>query len=63
MDAAATGFTQGKSWAVGIALLMSLLAIALVLLKYPGKRKEMAFFVDIAEQSRREAASVGSLPS
>ncbi len=63
MDAAATGFTQGKSWAVGIALLMSLLAIALVLLKYPGKRKEMAFFVDIAEQSRREAASAGSLPS
>lgn len=63
MEAAATGFTQGKSWAVGIALLMSLLAIALVLLKYPGRDKETAFFVDISEQSRREAAAAGSLPS
>lgn len=63
MSAASTGFTEGKSLAVGIALLFTLLAVALVLIRYPRQQAETAFFARIAEESRREAEQAQSLPS
>ncbi len=44
IDAASVAFTDGKSGAIGIALLMTLLGMALVLFVYPGKAKEEAYY-------------------
>lgn len=63
LTAASNGFTEGKSLAVGIALLFTLLSVVLVVLRYPRQRTETAFFEQIAEESRREEEQAESLPS
>jgi len=47
IDAASVAFTEGKSAAILIALVMTLLGLALVLFVYPGKSKEEAYYADV----------------
>lgn len=56
IEAADQAFTQGKSAAYILALVMTLVALALVLWKYPQKEAERAFFARMEEQSKKEAA-------
>jgi dipeptide/tripeptide permease len=44
IDAASVAFTDGKSAAIGVALLMSLLGLGLVLFLYPRKDAEEAYY-------------------
>lgn len=55
IDAAANAFTDGKQWAVGIALVMAVGSTIFVLIAYPRRDAERAFFAKIAEQSAAEA--------
>lgn len=56
IDAASAAFTDGKGAAFGLGTVMTLLALALVLIKYPGQQKEGATFQRIAAESARELA-------
>ncbi|TAK71075.1 MAG: MFS transporter [Actinomycetota bacterium] len=46
--AANTAFTEGKSAAIGLALLLTLVALGLVLWRYPRQQQEEAFFASVA---------------
>jgi hypothetical protein len=48
LSAASQGFTDGKSIAIVVALAMTLIGLALVLARFPGKSKEEAFYDHIA---------------
>lgn len=54
IDAASTAYTHGKTTAYAIGVIMCLIALALVLWKYPRKDEEVAFMESIAEESARE---------
>lgn len=56
-NAAATAFTDGKTLAVGIALIFALGSIALVVLAYPRRDAERAFFAQIAAQNKQSEAA------
>ncbi len=59
VSAAAKAFSEGKELAVGIALLFTLAAVVLVLVKYPRKVPEFDFYAGIEHQNSVEAASSG----
>jgi DHA2 family multidrug resistance protein-like MFS transporter len=44
VNAASTAFTEGKSWAIAIALVMTLIGLVLVLVVYPRKAPEEAYY-------------------
>jgi hypothetical protein len=46
-DAAATAFTDGKSAAMAVALLVTVLAMVLVLVVYPRKAQEEAYYAKV----------------
>jgi hypothetical protein len=48
LSAASQAFTDGKSIAIVVALAMTLIGLALVLVRFPGKSKEEAFYDHIA---------------
>jgi hypothetical protein len=50
LDAAAQAFTQGKSVAMGAGLLLTLLALALVLWRFPRKAAEEAYYASVAAE-------------
>jgi len=47
VSAAATAFTDGKTWAIAVALLMTLIGLGLVLFVYPHKAKEEAYYEQV----------------
>ncbi len=49
VDAASTAFTDGKQWAIAIAMVLVLGAIALVVIAYPRRQAETDFFAKIAQ--------------
>ena len=49
--AAAEAFTDGKTAAIGVALLMTLIGLVLVLLVYPRKQAEEAYYAAIQDSS------------
>ena len=48
LAAASQAFTDGKSAAIVVALAMTLIGLVLVLVRFPGKAKEEAFYEQIA---------------
>ena len=49
--AAAKAFTEGKSGAIGLALLLTLVALAVVWIRYPHKDEEVAYFESVQSPS------------
>ena len=47
MAAAAKAFTDGKTGAIGLALLLTLIALAVVWIRYPHKDEEIAYFESV----------------
>ena len=56
LSAAAQAFTDGKSVAIVVALAMTLIGLALVLVRFPGKAKEEAFYEQVAEMDNAKPA-------
>ncbi len=54
LKAAGAAFTQGKGFAYGLALAFVVVAVILVLWKYPARVAEEKYFTEIAERSKRE---------
>jgi hypothetical protein len=48
LSAASQAFTDGKSIAIMVALAMTLIGLVLVLVRFPGKAKEEAFYEEIS---------------
>jgi hypothetical protein len=48
LSAASQAFTDGKSVAIVVALAMTLIGLALVLVRFPGKAKEETYYEQIA---------------
>ena len=61
MNAASQAFTEGKSAAYLLALVLTVVAVVFVLWKYPRKQQEFEFFHEIALESEAEARAVGEL--
>ncbi len=55
---AADAFTDGKGLAYLLGLLLMVLALGLVLWKYPRKQAEQSFFAQVVERDRRIVATV-----
>lgn len=53
-------FTEGKSVAYGLALVLTLLALGLVLWKYPRRDTERAFFAMMEEESAEEESGTAN---
>jgi len=58
LNAASTAFTEGKSLAIAVALLMTLIGLLLVLLVYPRKAPEEAYYAAVLAD--REGATTAS---
>ena len=56
ISAASQAFVDGKTWAVSIAMVLAVGATVLVLVAYPRKRAEQAFFAEIAAENAQAAA-------
>ncbi len=54
LKAAGAAFTQGKGFAYGLALALVVVAVILVLWKYPARVAEEKYLAEIAELSKRE---------
>ncbi|MDP4015298.1 MAG: MFS transporter [Candidatus Nanopelagicales bacterium] len=60
IQAASQAFTEGKSAALAVALVLSGLALVLLLVKYPRRADEEAFFAEVeANDPQRPSASPG----
>ncbi len=60
IDAANKAFTEGKSVAYTLALVLILFAAGLVAWKYPKREAEEQFFAKIAEQSAQDEAKAST---
>ncbi|MFM9134000.1 MAG: hypothetical protein ACKOT0_00950, partial [bacterium] len=56
VDAAAAAFTSGKSAAMAVGLLLSLLALALVMTMFPRREREEEYYAQVAAANDVESA-------
>ena len=57
LDSAAVAFTEGKSGAMGIALILTLLGLLLVLFVYPRREAEEAYYEKVQAESAAAPAA------
>lgn len=57
VNAAAQAFTDGKSWAIAIALVMTVIGLGLVVALFPRKQKEEAYYAQV--QGAQESVTPG----
>ncbi len=57
ISAASQAFTDGKSVAIVVALALTLIGLALVLFRFPGKKKEEEFYEQVAAMDNQKPAA------